>query len=117
MTEIINDNVTISETINTKLGEYNLLREYIGGVDENGEIDTINAMGCYISLNETEKTAGSGAVEGLYNILNELGFEAVINEEVIYNSFPLVCRSVTVENFIDDNTTETITDTIKDYFR
>ena len=109
------DDVMYIEYMETGLGAFNLSREYIGGLQEDGTEYLEGSIGCIITLSEVTKQDDHKAIKDLYSLLIEQGYEAEISDEVIYDTFPDIRQELRIENYDCEMDTVDIMDTIKNY--
>lgn len=110
------DDVMYIEYMETGLGAFNLIREYIGGLQEDGTEYLEGSIGCIVTLSEVSATENEHkAIKDLYSLLNEQGYEAEISDEVIYDTFPDIRQELRLENYNCEMDTVDIMDTIKNY--
>lgn len=116
------DSAAICETIQTEKGQFNLYREYIGGIEEDGSWYLDGAAGCIIGLYETSDITASEyhehtIINGLFELFQDSGEDVRTEEEVYYISFPAISKSLIIENYDSEAKTLEIVDRIKDYMR
>lgn len=109
------DDVIYNEYLETGLGAFNLARDYIGGLQEDGTEYLEGAIGCIITLSEVSASEEHKAINHLYEVFNEQGYDTEISDEVIYNTFPDIRKSLTIENYSSEMDTVDIMGTIKNY--
>ena len=115
--EIINDDVVIMENLNTRIGEYNIERYYIGGINEAGEEDLYSACGCHITISETSNCKDDHtAINDLLKYFLFLGYDAEAYDDVIMNTAPEIKKSLTIANYDSEDVTKDIVKMIKNYF-
>lgn len=114
---IMFDDVIYTEYLNG----FNFERRYLGATDENGREDITNALGCIISLSETEESHNNQpeTITDLFKILAAAGFidNTSIEQGIIYNTAPLTVFSLVIEDYDSETTTEQATNIIYQYFK